>query len=872
MPENNTNKIRGLEFRAKLPAYFRYAATGIFAIALLVIVIGFYRSRNPEFRMKGFPTSLSKDVVATIDGYELNQTEDGVLKYYVKADKATTFSDNHQELENVYLQVFDESNAELSDRISASKAVYIPEEEKNFTAFFAGNVDVQTRDSLKVNTEQVKYRKVDDTITVEGVMRFQRDNLRGSAFGALVYVKEKRLELLKDVKIDSFAWAESADRTATMIAGSATYDQLGEKITINDNIQASVFPTSTNSRQIDVSALRGDVFLHATDGKRDVSRIELYDNVHIDAAERGAKPTKITAGYALYNKAADRFDLKQGVEIVTVEDEKPTLIKASTAIYEQTVGKITLNGDGEITQAGDLIKGDLIVADLFPDRKLRSATARGNAYLRQTTPERSTEVSANELNAEFVAGQVLNRANAIGSSTVILNPVNTAEYSRVTLTAPKAINILFASGGLLSQLTTDGRTTIKLDVLDNAPDAANKRLTADSVKTILNADGKSIKTAEAVGNAELAVDPIRSAATAYSTNITAPRFDCEFFPAGNNAKNCVASTKTRAVRTPKLNDGSLGTQILVADRLNAAFGENSKDIERMDAVGNAKFTELDRNALANQIIFTHSDGRVQLRGGEPTVWDSSARAKASEIDWDTRQQKSFLRGNVSTTYYSQKQTGSATPFGGTEKPVFLTSASAEIDHQKKSALYSGNARGWQENNFVRGDRLTIFQNEGTFFADGSVQSLLYDAKRNENGREVTVPVYATSQKLAYSRDTRVLHYEQNVDIRQGSDRITGGSANVYLAEGNQVSRTDMERDVVITQPNRRAVADFARYTQADESIFLRGNPARVEDAENGSSQGGQLTVYLKSNRVESEGKTKQNTAGRTRSVYKVKSN
>jgi lipopolysaccharide export system protein LptA len=118
----------------------------------------------------------------------------------------------------------------------------------------------------------------------------------------------------------------------------------------------------------------------------------------------------------------------------------------------------------------------------------------------------------------------------------------------------------------------------------------------------------------------------------------------------------------------------------------------------------------------------------------------------------------------------------------------------------------------------------------------------------------------------------MLRYEENVDIRQGTDRITGGVANVYLAEGNQVSRTEMERNVVITQPNRKAVADFAKYTQADESVVLQGSPARVDDAENGSSQGGTLTVYLKSNRVESEGKSKQNTAGRTRSVYKVKGN
>jgi lipopolysaccharide export system protein LptA len=476
------------------------------------------------------------------------------------------------------------------------------------------------------------------------------------------------------------------------------------------------------------------------------------------------------------------------------------------------------------------------------------------------------------LNASFAAQQILTAANAVGQSTAVVEPTDKSAYSRMTLTAPRAISLAFAGAGLLSKITTDGRTSIQLDVADNNPDAANKRLTADSVKTTFHPDGKNVQKAEAVGDAELVVDPLRAGPEKYLTKVTAPRFDCDFFPTGNNARNCMASTKARTERTPKSPDAAHGVQVLTADRLNAQFSQSTKDVERMDANGNAKFSELDRNAVANDISFTAGDGKVMLRGGEPTVWDSAARAKAQEIDWDTRGQKSYLRGTVSTTYYSQKQTGSTTPFSGTDKPVFLTAANAEIDHNRQTAVYTGNARGWQENNFVRGDKLTIMQNEGTFLAEGSVQSLLYDAKRKENGREVSVPVFASSQRLAYNRDNRVLRYEDNVDIRQGTDRITGGVANVYLADGNQVSRTEMEKNVVITQPNRKAVADFAKYTQADESVVLQGSPARVDDAENGSSQGGTLTVYLKSNRVESEGRSKQNTAGRTRSVYKIKGN
>src|SRR5688572_32208520 len=144
------------------------------AVAVLAVAVGFYRSSsNPEFRMKSFPTSLSTDVVAVVNGYERREMEGDVVKYYIKADKGTTFTDNHQELENVYLEVFDAGTG-ASDKITAEKAVYIPEDNKNFTGYFAGKVNIETRDALKVRTEQVTYKKVDEVATLDELVEFER--------------------------------------------------------------------------------------------------------------------------------------------------------------------------------------------------------------------------------------------------------------------------------------------------------------------------------------------------------------------------------------------------------------------------------------------------------------------------------------------------------------------------------------------------------------------------------------------------------------------------------------------------------------------------------------------------------------------------
>jgi lipopolysaccharide export system protein LptA len=311
---------------------------------------------------------------------------------------------------------------------------------------------------------------------------------------------------------------------------------------------------------------------------------------------------------------------------------------------------------------------------------------------------------------------------------------------------------------------------------------------------------------------------------------------------------------------------------MTSDRVTAVFGEKTKDIERLDATGKAKFSELDRSGVANQFSFTSADGIVRLRGSEPSAWDSKARVKANEIDWDTRNQRSYFRGKVSTTYYNQQKTGGATPFSDPDKPVYLTADDGEIDHRSQVAKYNGSARGWQDNNYVRADSFLIDQNKGTFFADGKVQSLLYNAARRENGKDVNVPAFASSQKLTYGRDSRILHYEGGVDIRQGTDRMTSRAVDIYLNEKNEMAQSIAQNDVVITQPKRKATGEYAQYIAADDTIVLRGNPATVTDAENGSSQGGEVKVYLRDNRVLGEGKSKQNTTGRVRSVYKVKGN
>jgi lipopolysaccharide transport protein LptA len=471
--------------------------------------------------------------------------------------------------------------------------------------------------------------------------------------------------------------------------------------------------------------------------------------------------------------------------------------------------------------------------------------------------------------------QRLQRATA--SQDVIARSLDTD--SQMELTGANSLEVDFLPQGqqsLLKEMRAGGRSVLTLGAPKSRaadPRAANKKLTADSVKLVWRSTGRDLESAEAIGNAELVIDPVQRSATADRKTLTAPQFNCEFYEAGNLAKQFNASGgEVKAVIDPLQPTQDRAQRTLIAQKMTAIFVRETQDVERLDAEGDAKFNELDRNGRAQNVSYTAADETVRLRGGEPTVWDSRARTKAVEIDSDTRSDISYGRGKTSTTYYSQEQTNGATPFQNVKSPVFIISDRAEFRHVTGVGIYTGNARAWQDDNFVRADTITIYHDTKRMEGLGHVQSALYQARRkNAGGTSAVVPAFATANSMSYSEDERLLHYEGNVDIKQDTDRIRSAMANVYLLkETNEVEKTIAERDVIITQPGKQGTGDWAQYTAADETVVIKGAPARVEDTEQGSTEGGRLTLYLRENRVVADDARGPQSPGRVRSTHKVR--
>lgn len=801
-------KVFALGARAFAPKFVRVLAIVLLVVGIVVLVGSYLRMRNrAEFRMISGPARLSKEVVGEVLNLEHREMRGDRLYLLLRASRDVRFSDGHHELENVHLEVYPE-NSERPDKITARRTVT---NEDNTYFWFSGEVNIETRDGLVVQSEAVEYNLREETGAVTSPVRFARENVVGRADTAHLNAKAKHLALSGNVEI-----TVRPDRESGEAAGEG------------------------------------------------LPRVNL----------RGL----------------------------------PLTVKSAKADFDQNARRINFTGGAVAEQGGDVMSGDTLMGTLSEQKRVKLIEAHGNAYLRSTNEGRAAEVFASDFFFFFNPDQKLERAQAV--KAVRARTLDADSEAQVV--SPSEVQLHFKVQGersLLREMRAGARSVVTLAAPKSKagdPKAANKRLVADSVRLFWRESGRDLERAEAEGNAELLVDPAHPTPEADRKTLFAPRFDCEFHEEGNLARVFTATGGAKAVVDPLQPSETRAQRVLTSQgmtarfvrdtqdvetveaksdarfqerervltsrTMTAAFGRDSRALERVDAEGDARFNEADRNGQSANMSYTARDSVVRLRGGEPVVWDARARLKAAEIDTNTRERVSRARGKVTTTYYSQEQTNGAAPFKNVKSPVFIVSAAAEFHHETGVGIYTGNARAWQDDNFVKADRIVLRREQRRMDGEGNVQSALYQARRKtEDGGRTVVPVFATSDRMSYTDADRLLHYEGDVDIKQGAERIQGGAADVYLSSGSyEVERTVAQRNVVVTQPGKRGTGDWAQYTAADETVTLTGNPARVEDAEQGSSESRRLVVHLRENRVVSDGGEGRNPTGRVRSTHRVR--
>jgi lipopolysaccharide export system protein LptA len=561
------------------------------------------------------------------------------------------------------------------------------------------------------------------------------------------------------------------------------------------------------------------------------------------------------------------------------------------------------------------MRADKMVAYTDATNHIERVEARGNSHLKQTD---KAEIQSPDMDFFFGASHQLERALAVGGAS--MRSLDGAAPREARATTIEAFFTPGEHGSLVNSVHAEGDTVVQVHAPKPANDHDNpteRQLTANHVTLQFYPDGKNISAADASENAVMIVTPIRAVKGADKKTLRAPQMNGVFYETDNRLKTFTATGGVK-VEIESLIANAHPLRTTTSRQLVADFLPDTQDIDRVTQEGDFKYNEGDRNGVAERAIYDGQKEILNLRGKRPQTWDAKGRTQADEIDYDRQNDESHARGDVRTTYYSRESANNSTPFSNTKSPVFITAERADARNGDGVAVYTVNARGWQDDNFVKADRIELYQDDKRMVAIGHVESALYQVKKNAaapDGQSQTVsaadtsdgqsqpstaavkpdaadgqsqppgdkdkkqgrrksarsqenaPGFATADRMTYADKERLIHYEGNVKARQGDDHIEAAKVDVYLQpETNEVDHLNAETNVILTQPGRRGTGDHLAYTSSDGRAVLTGKSARVEDAEKGSTMGTQLTFYSRDDKITV---ANQQGAGRVRSTHRL---
>jgi lipopolysaccharide transport protein LptA/LPS export ABC transporter protein LptC len=812
--------------RVKLVTAGRLAALAVFfSIAGMLAVFLILRSKPSDTTPPG--EKLQGRVLASFRNTRYAHEVEGRVRFVLTADTDRTYEDGTHELEQVKL----ESRGAAGDRndvISADRArVSDPADLNRLDAEFISNVILQTSDGLTVKTSYLHYDHSKGVVTTKELVNFERADLSGHTTGLRIDTADERVQLLNDV--DLTIKPQSDSRANPSASGRDPSAQPGTKSGRTPEEKAAR-KARKRARRIEARARRES------------------------KARTGENPGQKGAAATVASKKLAR---------------RPTRIQSQSALLENKDRRVSFNGSVLVTQGGDQMASNQMVGFIGSEKKIERIEARGSARLKQAE---KLEITSADM--EFFFGETQQLVRALATGNVHARSLGTGPLRESHAATVEALFIEGEEGASIDSLIARGNAILRVhpsQPVDPKTNPTTRELTAGVVTMSFLPDGQSLKSADATDNAVMTIVPIRAEAKADKKTMRAPLMHALFFEEGSRLKSFEASGGVRVDVEPMVKD-ERPPRTTTSRRLTADFSPDSQDVDRLIQEGDFKFNEADRNAKAERAVYEGKSEILNLRGGRPLAWDAKGSTEADEIDYDRQKEESHARGDVRTTYYSRETVNDSTPFKKSNAPIFVTSERAEASNKRRVAVFIGNARGWQENNHIKADRIELYEEEKRMVGIGNVDSALYSVKKKPEGeanaKDELVPGFASSDRMTYSDTERRVHYTGGVKAKQGPDRIEAESIEVFLMkETNEVERLTAERNVVITQPGRRGSGDKLVYTSDDGKGVLEGRAARVEDDEKGITIGSQLTFYSRDDKVFVD--NRQGT-GRVRSVHQLK--
>ena len=578
-----------------------------------------------------------------------------------------------------------------------------------------------------------------------------------------------------------------------------------------------------------------------------------------------------------------------------------------------------------------LCTGDFTTVSRKPTAKRPGATGERNAAADSSAENQSSEVRSRADQAEFLLS---GKQNLLRTATMT-GSVHFDETGPQPMQGDAGSAIMdFAGQNQLQKIhALDGVHITQKPAAGNKPAAKSAasgpqdfEITAPVIDFTI-AQGHFLEHAVTSGAAQITITPPQKspataqasaalAAAAQKTVVTAGKFDAQFA----NSDGRDHFTSLHGAPNARIVNSTPGQpdRVSTSESVDAAFLPQG-GIDAITQTGNVAYSDGQKpdkltQAWANSAHYTPSDQMLVLTGN-PRVTNGGMSTTATTVRMNRATGDALAQGDVRSTYSDLKEQPDGALLASSS-PIHVTAHSMTAHNTPGIALYSGNARLWQDANVIQAPTIQFDRDRRFVTAQGTptqpVKTILVQAEKAqaEKGEAQAVqpskaapdstqtektggksagkatplggssPIAITAAKLTYADSERKAHYEGGVSA-QGSDfTATAKSADAYLlprsqTPGNQAlaspGRLDhmvAEGDVVVHQPNRRAEGQKLVYTAADDKFVLTGGTSKelpsIFDAEQGKVTGVSLTFFRRDDRVLVDGEANTPVVTQTR--------
>ena len=366
------------------------------------------------------------------------------------------------------------------------------------------------------------------------------------------------------------------------------------------------------------------------------------------------------------------------------------------------------------------------------------------------------------------------------------------------------------------------------------------------------------------------------------TDVTAGKFEAQFaFSEGrNHLISMHGSPDARIVNSVTGEPDRTST----SESVDATFLPQG-GIDSITQKGSVFYTDGDypakrTQAWANSARYTPAD-QMLILSGSPRVASGGMATTANTIRINRATGDAVAQDDVKSTYSELKEQPDGALLASSS-PIHVTANSMTARNSPGIALYTGNARLWQDANLIEAPTIQFDRDRRSVTAQGTatqpVQTTLIQASKANAQFEKTgskrikgdsilpsTPISVTAARLSYADSERCIHYEGGV-VAQSADFTASAkivdayllprsraSNNQPLAGPGQLDRMVAQDSVVIQQPKRRAEGQKLVYTASDDKFVLTGGPPSIFDAEQGEITGVSLTFFRRDDRVLVEG-------------------